>query len=265
MAPIQSVEFLVLESWPPQYAAVIVSALPNGCAEFDRYEVTAEDHTIRIAIYNLVQVGVECTEIYRTVEHTIPLGKELQPETSYTVVVNDVAKTLVTQPGPPTPTVQATPTQAPPEPTATAVPQPPAGFQLYEDPAAGVALFYPEGWFVTQVQPGQSAILQSYPEDKYVGGEARQPGDTKCDLSIRPADVSLASYLDQVGSDPASTLVAQDEVVLQSGERGVRLEVDSMGRSVSLVTEVNGRVLVLTCFGEAEAVDTIGATIHALP
>ena len=54
----------------------------------------------------------------------------------------------------------------------------------------------PESWVVTGVVPGQFAILQSYPEDKYVGGEAREPGDTKCDLTIRPPDVSVAGIRD---------------------------------------------------------------------
>ena len=119
----------------------------------------------------------------------------------------------------------------------------------------------PESWVVLEVIPGQSAILQSYPEDKYVGGEPFEPGDTKCDLAIRPPDVSIADALHALRSDPTVTIVAEREITLQSGKPGTRVEVDSMGRSLSLITEVDERVVVLTCFGELAPFDEIAVTI----
>ena len=52
-------------------------------------------------------------------------------------------------------------------------------------------------------------------------------------------------------------------MVLYSGKPGTRLEVDSMGRSLSLVTEVNQRVVVLTCFGDLAPFDQIAVTLRA--
>jgi hypothetical protein len=150
---------------------------------------------------------------------------------------------------------------APEPPTATSTPEPPAGFKQYQDSITGVSVYVPESWVVLEVIPGQSAILQSYPEDKYVGGEPFEPGDTKCDLAIRPPDVSIADALHALRSDPTVTIVAEREITLQSGKPGTRVEVDSMGRSLSLITEVDERVVVLTCFGELAPFDEIAVTI----
>ena len=171
-------------------------------------------------------------------------------------------------PEPPSP-VPPTATPAPPPPTAepTEIPppafQPPAGFMLYQDEVTGVTVYVPESWVVTGVIPGEYAILQSYPEDKYIGGEAREPGDTKCDLAIRPPDVSLTDALQALRTDPLATIVSEQEIVLASGERGVRREVESMGPSMSMYTEINGRTVILTCFGDFAQFDEIATTLGA--
>jgi hypothetical protein len=187
-----------------------------------------------------------CTDVYGTVEHNIPLGSDFDPGTMYTVLVNDVAETFVTQDAAPTPAVE-----------------PLAGFKQYEDSVVGVSVFVPESWVVTGIVPGQFAILQSYPEDKYIGGEAFKPGDTKCDLTIRPPDIDVVIYIQQLKSDPTVTIVSEQEIVLQSGKPGTRVEVESMGRSLSLIIEVNERVVVLACFGELAPFDEIAVTISA--
>jgi hypothetical protein len=51
---------------------------------------------------------------------------------------------------------------------------------------------------------------------------------------------------------PPLTIVSDQEILLHSGEHGFQVEVESMGLSVSLIAEVNERVVVLTCFGELE-------------
>jgi len=170
----------------------------------------------------------------------------------------------------PPPAVPEVPTPVPPTPTAepTEIPppsafEPPAGFKQYQDSVTGISVYVPESWVVTGIVPGQFAILQSYPEDKYIGGEALKPGDTKCDLTIRPPDVDVTSHIQGLKSDPSVTIVSEGEMVLQSGKPGTRLEVDSMGRSLSLVTEVNERDVVLTCFGDLAPFDQIAVTLGA--
>jgi heat shock protein HslJ len=170
----------------------------------------------------------------------------------------------------PPPAAAEAPTPAPPtatpEATEIAPPsafEPPAGFKQYQDAATGISVYVPESWVVTGVMPGQLATLQSYPEDKYVGGEALEPGDTKCDLTIRPPDVSVTDAIQALRSDTSATIVSEQEIVLQSGQLGIRMEVESMGPSMSLFTEINERTVVLTCFGEFAPFDEIAATLGA--
>jgi heat shock protein HslJ len=149
---------------------------------------------------------------------------------------------------------------APEPPTATPTPEPPAGFRRYVNGPSGVSLWVPESW--TVIEPGPHwSILQSYPQDKYIGGEARQPGDTKCDLAIHPPGTSVADVVQQLRSSPHATIVSEEEIVLQSGQSGMRFEVESMGPSLSLITEVNEQAVVLTCFGELAPFDEIALTL----
>jgi len=160
-----------------------------------------------------------------------------------------------------TPTATTTPTPEPPTGTPAA-PEPPQGSKRYEDTASGISLRVPESW--TTVEPGPQGgptILLSYPKDKYVGGEPLQPGDTKCDLTIHPPEISVADVMPENRSDPPVSIVSEQEIVLQSGLLGTRFEVESMGRSLSLVTEVNERAIMLTCFGELEPFDEIAVTL----
>ena len=152
----------------------------------------------------------------------------------------------------------------PPTPTPPPTFAPPAGFKEFQDIEAGISLYIPEGWVVTGVIPGDYAIFTSYPTDKYVGGEGREPGDTKCDLNIRPEGESAEGLIQQWKSDSMSTIVSEDTFTLQTGFIGQRFVIDSMGRATVFLTEVNQRIVLLTCFGDFSSVDTIAMTINTL-
>ena len=139
---------------------------------------------------------------------------------------------------------------------------PPWEYNRYQDPATGITVFIPRGWIVTGIIEGEYAILQSYPEDKYVGGEARQAGDTKCDLNIKPLGISPEELVEQWKESPMTTILSEEPFRLNSGQVGTRFEIESMGISVSFMTEFEGRVVVLTCFGDFSKVNEIAATLH---
>jgi len=150
-------------------------------------------------------------------------------------------------------------------PTITPTPnfEPPAGFNEYRDTVAGISIYIPENWTVTGVIDGEYAILQSYPEDKYVGGEGREPGDTKCDLNIRPTGTHMAELIQQWRTNPETTIVSEDEFLLRSGMTVQRFVIDSIGRATVFITEINQRVVILTCFGDFSMVDEIAVTLKA--
>jgi heat shock protein HslJ len=180
-----------------------------------------------------------------------------------------VANTIAPTPEPDAPTQSPTPipTQTPevivPTPT-DALFEPPTGFKEYLDPVGEISIYIPENWAVTSVILGQSAILQSYPEDKYIGGEAFAPGDTKCDLNIHPKGESAADLVAQWRADAMTTIVSEAEFNSQTGLAGQRFVLDSMGRATVFLFEINQRVVLLTCFGDFLPVDEIAATLQAL-
>jgi heat shock protein HslJ len=149
-----------------------------------------------------------------------------------------------------------------PEPIPFATFLPPAGFKEYQDPVAGVAVYIPDSWSVTGVIEGQYAIFQSYPEEKYVGGEPREPRDTKCDLNIHPPGERRVDLIQQWESSDLTTIISQREIVLQSGELVTWFELDGMGRANVVIIDINERVVSLTCFGDFTLFDQIADTLR---
>ena len=98
-APIESVEVLIMESFPPQYSVVVVSGLPNACVTFAGYRMDRDDDTVQIEVINWKpsRSDVVCAEIYGTVMTTITLGSDFIPGHTYTVEVNGVTETFVAQ------------------------------------------------------------------------------------------------------------------------------------------------------------------------
>lgn len=100
-APVESFELLILESFPVQYNVEIVSGLPNGCHEFERYEVerNGSGTDIRITVWNTIPTATDiaCTEIYRTHQGTATLGSDFEPGTEYTLTVGDLTQAFIAQ------------------------------------------------------------------------------------------------------------------------------------------------------------------------
>jgi hypothetical protein len=58
-------------------------------------------------------------------------------------------------------------------------------------------------------------------------------------------------------------IVSEDEFILQSGVMGWRFVIDNMGRATMFITELNQRVVLLTCFGDFALVGEIAMTLQA--
>jgi hypothetical protein len=99
LAPIESVDMRIAESFPPQYFVAVTSGLPNGCARFDHYAVERDTDKIKITVWNTVPSDprVLCTMIYGTVQHDIALGTDFQSGRTYTLSVNGTTKTFTAQ------------------------------------------------------------------------------------------------------------------------------------------------------------------------
>ena len=91
-APIESVQIEVTSGTVPRNDLLVASGLPNGCYELDGYELTREGETISVEVTNSrpADRNIACTDIYRVVETTIPLGDDIEACKVYTVEVNGV-------------------------------------------------------------------------------------------------------------------------------------------------------------------------------
>ncbi|MDP6403173.1 MAG: YbaY family lipoprotein [SAR202 cluster bacterium] len=102
-SPIESVELLVMESFPPQYALTVASRLPLGskCSSFDGYTVTrpfAGQIIVKVTHLEVVDKNVPCTRDLPVVVTRISLGTEFTSGETYTITVNDeVTETFVAQ------------------------------------------------------------------------------------------------------------------------------------------------------------------------
>lgn len=97
-APIDGLDMVVMESFPPQYGLHIQAGLPSGCAKQGGYEATRAGNVITVKVYNSMPDGpVACTMIYGMYNISLNLGSDYTPGETYTVVVNDQSTTFTAQ------------------------------------------------------------------------------------------------------------------------------------------------------------------------
>ena len=103
---VESVEWNVMESFPPQYGLWVVTAMPqgSGCSRFNGYDITrAGPYRFEIAIthhivdFNSAGGAVACTADIVMKETAIHLGSDFEPGREYTVVVNTETVTIQAQ------------------------------------------------------------------------------------------------------------------------------------------------------------------------
>lgn len=91
-APIDNLELIIRESFPPQYAVKITSGLPSGCHQFDRAEPDGwRGSTLIIRVTNIApdDPDVACDTLYRFVDTVVELGTDFVPRQRYAVQVNE--------------------------------------------------------------------------------------------------------------------------------------------------------------------------------
>lgn len=99
-APIEAIDILVRESFPPGYTAKITSGLPSGCARFHEAKITGRSGTtITISVTNTMPSDPKtiCTGIYGYHETNLDLGQDFVSGRTYTVQVNNKEETFRAQ------------------------------------------------------------------------------------------------------------------------------------------------------------------------
>jgi hypothetical protein len=89
-APIEGLEVLTLESFPPQYVLHVQAGLPSGCAERYGNEVVRAGDVITVTVLNTMpaDANVACTMIYGIYDFNLGLGSDFESGVTYTVAVN---------------------------------------------------------------------------------------------------------------------------------------------------------------------------------
>jgi hypothetical protein len=127
------------------------------------------------------------------------------------------------------------------------------GVQQYRDSETGVTLDVPGSWAMTEIIPGVKATLQSL--------------ETTCDLFIRSDISSVDEEVTQMKSNEVITIISEDQIVLNSGQPATQIEMniemDNIGQSMLVITEINEKVIVLSCVGDFTKVDGIAVTLKA--
>ena len=89
-AAVDSIDILILESFPVQVHVVARGNLPDGCTQIDEIQQARRDNTFQITITTARPAGAVCTEAVVPWEKTIALDVYGLPAGTYTVDVNGV-------------------------------------------------------------------------------------------------------------------------------------------------------------------------------
>ena len=89
-APVDSVELLLMESFPPQLRALVRGDLPDGCTEISHSEQTREGNVIRVDLFTRRPADAICTQALVRYEESIPVEILGLPAGDYGVSVNGV-------------------------------------------------------------------------------------------------------------------------------------------------------------------------------
>lgn len=116
-ANVESIEILLLESFPVQVNVIASGELPNGCTSLDEPTPRREGNTF---VINLTTTRVDeiCTQAVVPFDQVIPLEVEGLPAGTYTVAVNGLTETFTLETDNVLPEEPEEPTQ---DPTPTAV------------------------------------------------------------------------------------------------------------------------------------------------
>ena len=90
MANVESIEILILESFPVQIHVIAEGYLPDGCTEIDKIKPEREGNTFNINITTKRPTDAMCTQAIENFTKTIPLEVQGLSAGNYTVNVNGI-------------------------------------------------------------------------------------------------------------------------------------------------------------------------------
>lgn len=232
LANVESVEVLILESFPVQINLIIQGNLPNGCAEIDKVVVEQEGNNFNVAVTTIQEPDQVCTEALVPFEEIVPLDVLGLEAGTYTVTINDVETSFtldVDNVIQEEPTPEPEPTAAEPEPGTLAI-----SGRVWHDlcaPSPDEAAEPPEGCIVTSDGVTQgNGLLEDEPG---IEGIRLQIGEGSCPaagagLAISDADgaysfeeLNLGTYCVSVDLEDEQNLEILSDGIWTTSEEGL--------------------------------------------
>ena len=95
VAPVDSIEILILESFPVQVMIIARGSLPDSCTEIGNITQMREGNTFLVAIETLRDPDLICAQVTVPFQESVSLDVEGLPAGTYVVDVNGVRDSFV--------------------------------------------------------------------------------------------------------------------------------------------------------------------------
>ena len=95
VAPVDSIEILILESFPVQVMIIARGSLPDSCTEIGNITQLREGNTFLVAIETLRDPDLICAQVTVPFQESVSLDVEGLPAGTYVVDVNGVRDSFV--------------------------------------------------------------------------------------------------------------------------------------------------------------------------
>lgn len=202
------------------------------------------------------------------------LAAACAPQTAQPAATDEPAPTAPAATGEPA----ATPSPEAEAPAVTPVPKADLGAtETYRDEFGGYELDYPAGWSLVDVDPEirETSLLYTVTifswEAENGGSEGIPAGGTKVDITVRDADadtfeaIVAGRKLELASSDVQTEILSEDEWLLDSGLRAMRLHVESsFGEAIEVVVPLGEKVVLIGGLGDFDLAGQIASTLRAI-
>ncbi|MGC9467377.1 MAG: hypothetical protein ACP5HS_02180 [Anaerolineae bacterium] len=207
VAPIDSVEVVLLESFPVQAEAVAKGNLPDGCTELAEASVAREGNRFTVVLPTTRPADAVCTEALAPYEVTIPLDVKGLTAGSYTVDVNGVTASFDLA------VDNELPSEGPVGDMSPCEGLPNEGETVLTDPAAGYCLRYP-AYFVQDGECPTEGLLSGEVTSLRLDDDQYYEGTNLLDacvlVRVDPDVVGEGTCTEPEG--PQETYMGQEEI-----------------------------------------------------
>jgi hypothetical protein len=236
MAPVESIDVMIMESFPVQVAAAVSGYLPDGCTTLGEPQVTFDgSSTFTVVLPTNRPADAMCTEAIVEYDTNIPLPVEGLSAGTYTVDVNGVTATFeLSMDNSASSGTEGCPAAG-------------DGTLLHSDAESGYCFVYTDGFEIEQMSPEVLAVFGPALDD------SMEPMRAALYVSFQPAEGKTTA--DFVGENLATVqgIEITQSTMMLGGEEAIVLDGmpgQATNRQIFIVHGERLYILVFTPYGE---------------